>query len=119
MRDHKLVLSAHFDGISVEEQIRLFAQVGFEGFLRLVLSVLVFLHDLVVECLNLVTLLLLGGLKIGVKLGLQLVVLLCYHILHIQLALIDVSHTKWLLGNILGHYRERNHSYCQQNEFFH
>ena len=32
MRDHRLVLSAHFDGISVEDQIRLFAGVGFEGF---------------------------------------------------------------------------------------
>ena len=32
MRDRKLVLSAHFDEMPVEEQIRLFAKVGFEGF---------------------------------------------------------------------------------------
>ena len=32
MRDHRLVLAAHFDEIPVEEQIRLFAKVGFEGF---------------------------------------------------------------------------------------
>ena len=32
MHKHRLVLSAHFDEMPVEEQIRLFARVGFEGF---------------------------------------------------------------------------------------